>query len=440
MKKIFTFLAGIFVCALVANGAAASSRKAKTTTLSKQTSTVAVKSPGSTVVNMPAAAAKTAFLSVSQTMKEIADSKSLLKTQPVSSGAPRLAVTLAALDPATSQINLLSVAKESFLTKGADLLATTQLGNQVQLHVVRANGVNTAVTVTDIATGGSFVPLAVAYPIEKKGAQTEMAYYTSGHPALLSAEIVSAGEGYVATMLNAAAERLAARGVSIAPDIVNIAEHLCVVEHTDHQRFLNEDRSRIYPEIFSLYALNQGDTFRYSISSAGAGGMIQMIPRTYAGIREHHRNVDLESDFVRAMSDHTNALEAMLLYINDTWDYLQKSSEVQDALTSGVASKSELLAAGYNSNPMRLPQYLKNGGHDWRNLIPAETQMYLTIYSSVDGNVQFRNHPDQNVASEDVSTRITPAVGEQNAVAAFISWLSNKLETSGRAVFARIAQ
>src|SRR5260370_2933557 len=136
MKKIFTFLAGIFVCALLTNGAAASSRKAKTTVPSKPPATAPVKSPSTAVANTSAAAvAKTAFLSVAQTMKEIADSKTLLKARPLSSGAPRLAVILAALDPATSQINLLSVAKDSFLTKGADLLATTQLGNQVQLHV-----------------------------------------------------------------------------------------------------------------------------------------------------------------------------------------------------------------------------------------------------------------------------------------------------------------
>jgi hypothetical protein len=62
---------------------------------------------------------------------------------------------------------------------------------------------------------------------------------------------------------------------------------------------------------------------------------------------------------------------------------------VQDALRNGVATKPELLAAGYNSNPGRLPTYLKNGGTNWRTLIPAETQMYLAIYSEVDRNISF---------------------------------------------------
>src|SRR5206468_8743993 len=147
-----------------------------------------------------------------------------------------------------------------------------------------------------------------------------------------------------------------------------------------------------------LYALNQGETFKYSISSAGAGGMIQMIPRTYEAIRQHHPGIGLEPDFVRGMSNHANALKAMLLYIDDTWKYLDRTTEVQEALRSNTATKAELLAAGYNSNPYRLPTYLSTGGAQWRTLIPAETQMYLAIYKSVDSNVDFVNPEITNVS------------------------------------------
>ena len=175
--------------------------------------------------------------------------------------------------------------------------------------MLNPNGVNTAVAVADPASGERLLPLTVRYPIEKGGAITEIAYYTSGHPALRSPDVVSAGEAYVTTMLDQAASRLAENGVVVAPDIVNVARHLVIVEHTDHKRFKNNDPA-VYPEVLSLYALNQGSTFRYSVSSAGAGGMIQMIPRTYEAIRQHHPNVALESDFVMAMQDHANALSA----------------------------------------------------------------------------------------------------------------------------------
>ena len=430
MRKIFTFLAGVFVCALVAINALGQPQEINSASQPDQLATT----EASTSV---AASSNLTALSSAQVAEKIGNAKQLLRSH---AALTSTLVTLAALDRETSQTNIFSVPKDSFLIKGAKLTATTQLGRSVLVNVISPNGVNTAVTVNDVATGRQFLPLVVQYPIVKSGAVTETAYYTSAHPALLSAEVISAGNTYVTTMLETAAEHLADNGVSISRDIINIAEHLVIVEHTDHRRFLNEDRTKIYPEILSLYALNQGDTFRYSVSSAGAGGMIQMIPRTYEGIRQQHPAVDLATDFVSGMRNHANALEAMLLYINDTWSYLQKQQEVRDALRRGFASMPELLAAGYNSNPMRLPLYLKNGGAGWRALIPAETQMYLSIYSSVDTNVQFKSQAAQDVAADDYLTRMTPTVAEQNPVTVLMSWLSDELEARGRAVITSLGR
>jgi hypothetical protein len=85
--------------------------------------------------------------------------------------------------------------------------------------------------------------------------------------------------------------------------------------------------------------------------------------------------------------------------MNDTWTKLDESSEVQDAMRTGIATKPELLAAGYNSNPVKLPVYLKNGGSNWRNLIPAETQIYLSIYGEVDRNIAFAPRTDNGKAA-----------------------------------------
>ena len=84
------------------------------------------------------------------------------------------------------------------------------------------------------------------------------------------------------------------------------------------------------------------------------------------------------------MRNHGNALEAMLLYVLDTWKLLASNEDVTAALSSGIATQSELMAAGYNSNPAKLGQYIRRGGAGWRSLIPRETQMYLQIYHSLD--------------------------------------------------------
>ncbi len=348
MRKNFSFLTGVFVCALFTNGALAQTQEANPAqTAGDSTSTIGSSS-------------SVAGLSSAQVANEIAAAKQLLRPTPASVGS----VTLAALDLETSRINLLAVPKDEFLVKGADLTATTQLGRMVRVHVISPNGVNTAVTVNDLATGHAFVPLVVKYPIVKNGSVAEAAYYSSAYPALLSPAIVEAGNAYVTTMLETATKRLADNGVSISPDVVNIAEHLVIVEHIDHQRFLDRD-SKVFSETLSLYALNQGDTFRYSVSS-----------------------------------------------------------EVQDALRSGTASKAELLVAGYNSNPFRLPLYLSRGGAQWRALIPAETQLYLEIYGSVDRNVGFNSEAAQETIADVSSTSTQPATG-------LISWLGEKLLEGG---------
>src|SRR5437762_2058974 len=428
MKKFFTFLTGILVCALLTSGASAKSQQidsGKQMNQSSETSASATVSSSANPALLPAEIAQ-----------RIAEARQLLKAQ---SAVSATSVTLASLDTETSQINLFSVPKDSYLTVGSNLVATTQLGRSVCLHVINANGVNTSVSVKDATTGKQLVPLVVQYPIVKDGTVTETAYYTSAHPALMSAGVATAGNTYVTSMLETAAQRLADNGQKISPEIVNVAEHLVIVEHTDHKRFLNEDRGKIYPEVLTLYALNQGDTFRYSVSSAGAGGMIQMIPRTYAGIKQQHPTANLKSDFVDGMRDHANALQAMLLYINDTWNYLQKNEEVQDALRNGMATKAELLAAGYNSNPMRLPAYLKNGGAGWRNLIPAETQMYLAIYKSVDGNVQFKNDSSQESLAQISlpSAELGEFAASRGIGAMVLTWLSKELEVSTQLLVSR---
>ena len=320
--------------------------------------------------------------SVRQLRSRIGEAKRLIAEAP----APGMGfVKLAVGDEGGGPVQLLTLPKETFLSKGAEAQVPTSLGKTVRLRVERANGVNTAVSVKG-EDGRTLQPLIVQYPIERDGEVKETALYTAAHPALESTELADEGRQYVRARLDKAAAQLEAKGINVSPDIVNVAERLCLVEHADHKRFLSEDRGALLSEIETLYELNGGDTFRYSVSTAGAGGMVQMIPKTYQGIREHHPQAGLNPDFVEGMRDHDNAAAAMLLYMQDTWNGLAKEDEVVGALKSGVATQAELLAAGYNSNPMRLAKYLSRGGTGWRTLIPRETQMYLQIYASFDGD------------------------------------------------------
>src|SRR2546423_1412021 len=401
MRKSLTILTGILVCALTVVGA----------TSRTETSVAQLETPRLSTA-----------MSVVELNQRIAEARQLLQEGATIS---RDSVRLAALDPTSGELTTIPLSKDEFLTKNADIEATTGAGDRVRVRIVRANCVNTAVTINAATTNASLLPLVIQFPIVSDGAITEVAYYPSVHAALLSSELTSNGQSYIRTMLDQAAAKLAAQDVTIPSDIVDIAEHLCVVEHTDHKRFMTEDAGDLFPEILSLYALNQGNTFRYSVSTAGAGGMIQMIPKTYEAIRQSHPNAALNPDFVTGMRDHSNALKAMLLYMNDTWNGLANSSEVQDAVNSGLATKPELLAAGYNSNPTRLAGYLKKGGAGWRSLIPAETQMYLAIYGAVDKNLELTR--TSTTAGE--STGLTLSV-EAPKPFPILSWLRASLFTA----------
>ncbi len=242
----------------------------------------------------------------------IAEAQRLLKSRPAPTALSSTStgfVTIAALDRSTSYIHLVTLSKETFLTKGAEITLTSSLGTLLNIRVLRANGVNTSVSISD-PQGQSLTPLLVQFPIEKGGLFREMAYYTSAHPALLSTDLVRSGQSYVHNMLDLANKRLREKGALISPDIVDVAERLCIVEHIDHDRFRLENRLSLFDEIYSLYALNELDTYRYSVSVAGAGGMVQMIPWAYNLVRQRHPGVGLIPDFVTGMRNHGNALIA----------------------------------------------------------------------------------------------------------------------------------
>ena len=332
----------------------------------------------------------------------ISEARRMLKTKPVATAlsVPSIQfVTVAALDRETGRTHFITISKETFLTKGAEVNAISSEGISVNVRILRANGVNTAMTIFT-PDNKSLAPLTIEYPIEKGGRFKELAYYTSAHPALLSKDLTRSGQAYVRNMLDLAAKRLREKGVAVSPMLIDIAERLCVVEHVDHQRFREENRLALYDEIYSLFALNELDTYRFSVSSAGAGGMVQMIPWAYNLMRTRYPGVGLHPDFVTGMRNHGNALQAMLLYMHDTWNDMTANDEVKYALGAKIATPSELMAAGYNSNAANLPKYLRRGGDGWRTLIPRETQMYLQIYKSFESLVPMQTRAGTQVSKK----------------------------------------
>lgn len=330
-------------------------------------------------------------LGFGQIKSKIAEAKRQLQSRPlatalVEGAVPTDYVRVAFNDSKTNRIDYFVVNKEAFLSIATEKLVSSESGRQLRVRTIRGNGVNTPIVITD-DEGQMQLPLMVQYPVVRNGRYMETAYYMSTHPGLVTPEVVNAGRYYVRNVIEIARERLREKGIVIQPKLADIAERLATVEHVDHTRFRNELHPNIYNDIFTLYALNEGQTYRYSVSSAGAGGMVQMIPSTYRMVRSWHPNVPLIPDFVEGMRNHVNATQAMLLYMQRTWNDLAASPTVANAHSTGIATQEQLMAAGYNSNPAKIAGYINRGGDGWTSLIPRETKIYLQIYDSLEKNV-----------------------------------------------------
>jgi hypothetical protein len=350
--------------------------------------------PGPATVGNSSTEPKPSALKFGQLKGKLDEAKRQMRVKPL-----RIAMTdteqtheivrLAFYDDRTDELDYVVIRKVEFLDPKSEAVARSENGQTVRVKTIRGNGVNTPVIIYD-SYNRPHLPLVVQYPVEKYGKFVEMAYYVSTHPGLVTPETVNAGRLYVRNVLDAARSTLKEKGIIIQPKVVDIAERLALVEHVDHWRFRNEYHPRIYNDVYMLYAFNQGQTYRYSVSSAGAGGMIQMIPSTYRMIRSRYFSVGLMPDFVEGMRNHQNAAQAMLLYMQMTWNDLISNDTIYKAMEDGIATQEQLMAAGYNSNPARLKIYIRRGGANWTRLIPRETQIYLQIYESVERHVPMK--------------------------------------------------
>jgi hypothetical protein len=327
-------------------------------------------------------------MSFGQIKSKIAEAKREMQSRPIATAMSESTVNtdfvrIAFLDSKTQKVDFAILVKDAFLSTTQDKVTTSQNGKQVVIRTIRGNGVNTPIAIVDSA-GVAHTPLIVQYPVVRDGRYMETAYYVSTHAGIVTPEVVNAGRLYVRNVIEIARDRLRDKGINIQPKVADIAERLATVEHVDHMRFKTEFRPNIYNDIFTLYALNEGQTYRYSVSSAGAGGMVQMIPATYRMMRSMYPGAGLIPDFVEGMRNHVNATQAMLLYMQMTWNDLVGRPTIGDAIANKIATQDQLMAAGYNSNPAKLAGYISRGGENWTNLIPNETKMYLQIYSSLE--------------------------------------------------------
>jgi hypothetical protein len=272
----------------------------------------------------------------------------------VGQDAPR-AVTLAVWNKGTDEISYVSAIKT-----GKDL--DIGIGSPVGIKVRLANWINTDYVTND----SNHVVVAVRYPIFheiKKGTKVveysvEEAVYTPYNGALVTPEVIIEGERvldeYIAKATSELVEKkvgsraLSGKNVTetISPDLVKA---LIVAEHTNTSSLRSNPKSAI-GQIYATVALNPGEAYNYSGSSAGALGLAQFIPSTYNRLAKR-TELGLKPDFEAGMRDHQNAIKASFAYLDAVLGELPAEAKNLDANDPRLF---EYLAAAYNGGSSKV--------------------------------------------------------------------------------------
>lgn len=292
-------------------------------------------------------------------------------------------LAVAVFDPATG-----SILTTSAMQRGSEFEFPDK---NVDIKKIRFNGVNTRFQVNK-PSGGLVVALKyLITPVESgsKAAIEQAMYpalYTPYSPELTGIETSSAGDAYLTSVIQSAAAALAAKqSVSVPgktiPEAIKpeLVRALLYAEHMDTTEFLNTSNTQsLIDKVNVLLATNKGDTWKYSVSSAGAAGISQFIPSTYASLVKRHADVALIPDFVAGMRDHVNAVKATFILLDDYIKAVQ--DRAPEYFLSGHAF--DYGVAAYNGGPARVALAAKQFGTAWyedqsARLAPFDEQIAL---------------------------------------------------------------
>ncbi len=275
-------------------------------------------------------------------------------------------LALAILDPATNQIRITAAIQRDTSFEFPD--------KNFAITKIRFNGVNTRFSVQTPANGKVVALKYLISPVEtgSKAAIENALYdgiYTPYSPELLDDGVSQAGNTYLSSVITAATTALQNKNSvsvpgksipeAIKPELVRA---LLYAEHMDTTEFLNTtDTEQLIKKVNILLGSNKGETWKYSVSSAGAAGISQFIPSTYASLVKRHPDAQLIPNFVTGMRDHTNAVKATFILLDDYIKAVQ--DRAPEYFLSGHAF--DYGVAAYNGGPARVANAARQFGTAW---------------------------------------------------------------------------
>jgi hypothetical protein len=225
--------------------------------------------------------------------------------------------------------------------------------------------------------------------------QLEDVVYTPYSEALLTPEMVALGQQTLRANIARAMEALRAGGVRsrafpdrLVSDVIDpkLPEAIAVIEHLGEASLLGSNAASAAGSFYVVVAANQDSAYAYSRSSAGARGLVQFIPSTYA-LMTKRSDLGLIKDFEAGMSDPVNAIKAQIAYLDA--ELASMPLAIKDLYSVDPARVDEYLAAAYNGGGGRVRKAIKAFGDDWSNDPTAQKaslqKRFDALFAEADG-------------------------------------------------------
>jgi hypothetical protein len=244
-----------------------------------------------------------------------------------------------------------------------------------QIPIVTQAGAETAFRDNDpnlVVVGtvqAEMIPVTVK---KKKMYKPVFSYYVPYNKELYSVETLAAGSEYLSALIKTAFDELDKKNIAsrafpglpltavIDPYLI---KSIAVIEHADGQIYEDDASEEALGRFLVKLALNKDAALGDAVSSAGARGMAQFIPSTYALMVSKRPDLSLIADFKKGMADHNNAIKAEAAYLDMILADLPQA--VRDVYSKDKGAAAAYIAAGYNGGSVRVKKAIAVWGDEW---------------------------------------------------------------------------
>ena len=265
------------------------------------------------------------------------------------------------------------------------------------LSMRRENGINSDIACVD-PSGGKVV--AVKYPVSNEnnrfgpGDAVIQAVYTPYSAEIKTEEVIKKGIDVQNVLIEKAYSRLKDRGVLSRAfagrrvvDVIprEVLRVLLLNEHIDPSEFRSAGVTRPLAErVLTVIGTNRDKAYAYSISPAGARGLVQMIPSTYSLLLNRYPAAALKADFHTGMGDQINAVMAQVLLCDSDWESIKARNDMP------AERVGPYLAAAYNGGVGRVLSVLSHDQAGWMENPEANSRPTMTVSRKVAVRVRSR--------------------------------------------------